>query len=61
MSNKQLCMLNSRIEHQVLHNDIDEEVKTFVDDDVKHHAYHQSLLDDIRRFNMKIENSMNEK
>ena len=54
-------MLNSRIEHQVLHNDIDEEVKTFVDDDVKHHAYHQSLLDDIRRFNMKIENSMNEK
>ena len=58
---KQICILNSRIEHNILHSNIDEEVKKLVDEDIKNNVIQQSLLDAIRNFNMKIENAMNEK
>lgn len=58
---KQICILNSRIEHNILHSNIDEEVKQLVDEDIKNNIIQQSLFDAIRNFNMKIENAMNEK
>ena len=58
---KQICILNSRIEHNILHNNIDEEVKKIVDEDIENNIIQKSLLDAIRNFNMKIENAMNEK
>ena len=50
--------LNSRIKTTVEHNNIDEEVKKLVDEDIKNNIIQQSLLDAIRHFNMRIENAM---
>ena len=58
---KQICILKSRIEHNILHNDIDEEVKKLVDEDIENNIIQKSLLDAIRNFNMRIENAMNGK
>ena len=55
---KQLCILNSRLENTIEHNNIDEEVKQIVDEDIKNNIIQQSLLDAIRHFNMRIENAM---
>ena len=57
---KQICILNSHTEHNVLHNNIDEEVKKIVDEDLKNNVMQQSL-DAIRNFNMQIENAMHGK
>ena len=58
---KQICILNSHTEHNVLHNNIDEEVKTIVDEDIKNNVMQQSVLDAIRNFNIQIENAMHGK
>ena len=50
--------MNSRLEHNIQHNDIDEEVKQLVDEDIKHNLIQQSLLDALRNFKMRIENAM---
>ena len=55
---KQLCILNSHLENNIQHNDIDEEVKKLVDEDIKNNIIQQSLLDAIRHFNMRIEHAM---
>ena len=55
---KQICSLNSRLGDNSLHNEIDEEVKKLVDEDIKHNLIQQSLLDAIRCFNAKLENAM---
>jgi hypothetical protein len=55
---KQICILNSRLENHKLHNKIDAEVKLIIDKDIKNNLIQQSLLDAIRNFNIKIENAM---
>jgi hypothetical protein len=55
---KQICVLNSHLENNKLHNNIDAEVKLLVDEDIKNNIIQQSLLDAIRKLNMKIENAM---
>ena len=52
-------MLNSHLENNINHNAINEEVKQLVDEDIKNNLIQQSLLDDIRCFNIKLENAMN--
>ena len=54
---QQTCSLNSRLEHTIDRNDIDEEVQLF-DEDIKNNLSQQSLIDAIRCFIMKIENAM---
>ena len=51
-------ILNSRLENNINHNAIDQEVKQLVDDDIKNNLIQQSLLDAIRHFNLRIENAM---
>jgi hypothetical protein len=55
---KQICILNSRLENNKLHTKIDAEVKLLIDEDIKNNLIQQSLLDAIRNFNIKIENAM---
>jgi hypothetical protein len=55
---KQLCILNSHLENNILHQNIDAEVKILIEDDIKNNVIQQSLLDAIRNFNMKIESAM---
>jgi hypothetical protein len=55
---KQICVLNSHLENNKLHNKIDAEVKLLIDEDIKNNLIQQSLLDAIRNFNIKIENAM---
>jgi hypothetical protein len=57
-SQKQICILNSHIENNILHRNIDEEVNILIEDDIKNNLLQQSLLDAIRNFNMKIELAM---
>ena len=40
---KQIAMLSSRIEHNVLHKDIDEEVKQLVDEAVKNKQFNSAV------------------
>ena len=56
---KQICILNSRLENNIDHNAIDEEVKQLIDADIKNNLIQQSLLDAIRCFNIELENIMN--
>ena len=49
---------NPHIENHINHNAIDAEVKTLIEEDIEHNLIQQSLLDDIRGFNIKLENAM---
>jgi hypothetical protein len=55
---KQICILNSHLENNIDHNNIDAEVKLLIDEDIKNNLVQQSLLDAIRNFIIKIENAM---
>ena len=54
MNNKSR-ILNSRIKTTVEHNNIDEQVKRLVDEDIKNNIIQQSLLDAVRQFNIRVE------
>ena len=54
----QICTLTSHLETNINHNDIDEEVEQLVDEDIINNLIQQYLLNDIRNFNVKIENAM---
>ena len=53
--NKKSRILNSRIKTTVEHNNIDEQVKRLVDEDIKNNIIQQSLLDAVRQFNIRVE------
>ena len=53
-------MLNSHLAHNIIQNAIDEEVKLIIEADIKNNLIQQSLLDDIRCFDTRIENVMKE-
>ena len=60
MSKSRYVFLNFYLEHNINHNVINEEVKQFIDEDLKNNLIQQSLLDAIRCFNIKIENAMHQ-
>ena len=58
MNKKQLCILNSRLENNINHNDIDEQVKKLIEHDIKTNLIQQYVIDAIGNFNMRIGNAM---
>ena len=56
---KEICILNSHIETNINHDDIDKQVKEIIDEDIKNNIIQQSVIDAIQNFNIQIENAMN--
>ena len=56
---QQICRFNCHLEHHISQSAIDEEVKLLIEADIKHDLMQQSLLDDIRCFNIRSVNDMN--
>ena len=53
-------MLNSHLETNINHNDIDKQVKELIENDIQNHIIQQSVIDAIRNFNICIGNAMQE-
>ena len=44
---KQICILNSHLETNINHNDIDEQVRELIENDIQNNIIQQSVVDDI--------------
>ena len=56
---KAICILNSHLETNINHDDIDKQVKDIIDEDIRNNLIQQSVIDAIQNFNIKIQNAMN--
>lgn len=55
---KHICMLNSRIEDNIKHHDIDAEVRALIADELNHSLIQQSSIDVIRNLKISSEHGM---